>query len=72
MAEALLASDPITVAFTAGQPLRLRHGLGREPKGWLVIWADNFVTLRAGEVADPRQELELVSDATALVRLLLL
>jgi len=46
--------------------------MGREPKGWLVIWSDAHVSLRAGHTDQPNEELVLVSDADANVRLLLL
>jgi len=72
MAEALLTSDPIPLQLRAGIPYTLRHGMGREPKGWLLIWSDAHVSLRAGHTDHPHEELVLVSDADVNVRILLL
>jgi len=72
MAEALLTSDPIQLQLRAGFPYTLRHGMGREPKGWLLIWSDAHASLRAVPSDKPNEELVLVSDADAHVRLLLL
>jgi len=72
MAEALLTSDPIPLQLRAGFPYTLRHGMGREPKGWLVIWSDAHASLRAVHTDKPNEELVLISDADVNVRILLL
>lgn len=67
------ASDPIELVITDAVPFTVRHGLGRQALGWVVVWADVPVLLYAtGGEADPRQEIELVSNASARVRLVLL
>lgn len=70
---ALETSDPIELSVTATEPVTIRHGLGRQVKGWLVIWCSAPVELFVAEpAADTRQELVLVPSATCDVRLLLI
>lgn len=70
---ALETSDPITLAVTASQPVVIRHGLGRQVQGWLVIWCTAPVEFFVADAAaDTRQELVLVPSATCDVRLLLI
>jgi hypothetical protein len=68
-----IATDPIEVDVLDSVPFTIRHGLGRQAAGWLVLWCDAPVALYAtGAEVDPRQELELIPDASARVRLVLL
>lgn len=70
---AQIVTDPITLDVQAGQTVTLRHGLGRQVGGWIVVWADAPVQLTiADPEADTRQELALVASASARVRLVLL
>ncbi len=69
----LETSDPIELAVTASTPVVIRHGLGRQVKGWLVIWCTAPVEFFAADpAADTRTELVLVPSATCDVRLLLI
>jgi hypothetical protein len=69
----LETTDPIALAVTASQPVTIRHGLGRQVQGWLVIWCTAPVEFFAADAAaDTRTELVLVPSATCDVRLLLL
>jgi hypothetical protein len=70
---ALETSDPIELAVTATEPVTIRHGLGRQVRGWLLIWCSAPVEFFVAEpAADTRQELVLVPSATCDVRLLLI
>lgn len=69
----LETSDPIELAVTASEPVTIRHGLGRQVRGWLLIWCSAPVEFFVAEpAADTRQELVLVPSATCDVRLLLI
>ena len=46
---ALETSDPIELSVTATEPVTIRHGLGRQVKGWLVIWRSAPGGLVVGE-----------------------
>ena len=67
------ASDPIELTVTASTPVTIRHGLGRQVQGWLLVWCTAPVEFFVADpTADTRQELVLVPSATCDVRLLLL
>lgn len=68
-----IATDLIELSVTAGTPVTIRHGLGRQIAGWMIIWktaACDFTV--QNPAADSRQELVLVPSGTANVRLVLL
>lgn len=70
---ARFATDFIPLEVTAGQPVTVRHGLGRSPKGYLVIWSTAPVQLAVTDpAADSRTSLTLTPDATCVLRLVLL
>lgn len=70
---AAFATDFIPLELTAGQPVTVRHGLGRAPKGYLVIWSDAPVALTVTDPeADARTALTLTPSATCSARLVLL
>lgn len=70
---ALETSEPIALSVTAGEPVTIAHGLGRQVKGWLLIWCTVPVEFFVADAAaDTRRELVLVPSATCDVRLLLL
>lgn len=65
-------TDAIEASVSAGVPLVLEHGFGTPPNGWLVIWADTYVSFRVQDpAADARRTLVLIPDADANVRLVL-
>lgn len=69
----LLTSDLIELDLTAAVGVRISHGLGRQIKGWLVIWSTAPLTLSVLDPdADTKTELVLVPDATCRARVLLL
>ena len=68
-----IATDPIALSVEASQPVTLRHGLGRQVAGWVVIWATAPVEFFVADpLADTRRELVLVPSATCDVRVVLL
>lgn len=68
-----IATDPIALSVTASEPVTIRHGLGRQVAGWLVIWATAPVEFFVADAAaDTRTELVLVPSATCDVRVVLL
>ena len=70
---ALETTDPIALSVAAGEPVTIRHGLGRQVKGWLLIWCTAPVEFFVADAAaDTRRELVLVPSATCDVRLLLI
>lgn len=73
MPVARFSTDFIPLTVTAGVPVGVRHGLGRAPKGYLVIWADAPVSLTVTDpAADARTVLTLTPSASATLRLVLL
>jgi hypothetical protein len=68
-----IATDVIYLLATAGKPITIKHGLGRQVAGYLVVWRDAPCDFTIQDpAADCRQELVLVPDGTANVRLVLL
>ena len=69
----LETSDAVELSVTAGTPVAIPHGLGRQVKGWLLIWCTVPVEFFVADAAaDTRRELVLVPSATCDVRLLLI
>jgi hypothetical protein len=67
------ATDAIDVSFTVGQTYTIRHGMGRQVRGWVVIWRDApGEVYAANPAADTRQELALIPTASFDARLVLL
>ena len=68
-----IATDPIELSVTAGTPVTIPHGLGRQVTGWLVLWQNAACGFTVQDpAADSRQALVLVPSGTAKVRLVLL
>lgn len=67
-----IVTEAVELVFEAGVAQAVNHGLGREPAGFLVIWSDEFCRVKAVESADKNNELLLVCDVDAVVRLVLL
>jgi hypothetical protein len=68
-----IATDPIELSVTNGVPVTIRHGLGRQVAGWIVVWASATINFYASNpLADTRAELVLVPTGTGNVRLVLL
>ncbi len=68
-----LSTDPIELAVSAGIPVTIAHGLGRQVAGWLVIWRSTACEFSIQDpAADTSRELVLVPSGTASVRLVLL
>lgn len=68
-----IATDAIVLTVSAGVPVTVKHGLGRQIAGWLVIWqtaACGFYVQTP--TADTSREIVLVPTASASVRLVLL
>lgn len=68
-----ISTDSIPLSVVSGVPVTIRHGLGRQVEGWLVIWRTvpvDFHVLDPG--ADTRSELVLIPSASASVRIILL
>ncbi len=67
------ATDFIELSVTAGTPVTIAHGLGRQVAGYLCLWRDAPCEFTVQDpAADSRRELVLVPDGTAHVRLALL
>lgn len=70
---ALEVTDTIRLSVQASVPVTIRHGLGRQVTGWLLVWATAPVEFFVADAAaDTRLELVLVPSATCDVRLLLI
>jgi hypothetical protein len=70
---AQIATDPIELTVTAGVPVTIPHGLGRQVSGWLVIWQSVPIDFYVqSPVADTARELVLIPTASAAVRVVLL
>lgn len=68
-----IATDPIEVSVTAGQVVTVRHGLGRQLAGFLVVWRSAPCDFHIHDpAADTSREVALVPSGTADVRLVLL
>ncbi len=69
----VIATDLIELNVTAGTPVTIPHGLGRQITGWLILWQDAACVFTIQDpAADNRQALILVPSGTAHVRLVLL
>lgn len=67
------SSDPIELDVTNGVAVTIKHGLGRQVAGWLVIYQTVVVSFVVQDPdADTRKELVLVPNASGFVRLVLL
>jgi hypothetical protein len=63
----------IEVEAQSGVPLDVRHGMGREVGGWLVVWQDAPGAFHVTNPhADSRQALTLTPTGTFRARLVLL
>lgn len=68
-----ITTDPIDLAVSAGVPVTINHGLGRQIAGWIIIWKDGPIDLYIQDSsADTSQELVLVPTYTGNVRVVLL
>lgn len=68
-----LVTEPIHLAVIANQPFIIRHGLGRAINGCMVIWADGPCSVWVADpLADTRQEIAFVCNASVDLRLVLL
>ena len=68
-----ISTDLIELSVTAGTPVTIPHGLGRQVAGWLVIWQSAACVFTVqNPAADSSRELILVPSGTANVRLVLL
>jgi len=68
-----ISTDIIELNVTAGTPITIPHGLGRQVAGWIVLWQEAPCDFTIQDpAADSRQELVLVPSGTAHVRLVLL
>lgn len=64
---------PIPLDVTSGTPAIIKHGLGRQIAGWLVIWQTAACQFYVQDPhRDTSQELVLIPNATCSVRLVLL
>ena len=68
-----IATDLIELSVTVNVPVTIRHGLGRQVAGYIVVWrsAPCDFTVQ-NPAADSSRELVLVPSGTANVRLVLL
>ncbi len=68
-----ISTDPIELAVVNGVAVTVRHGLGRQVAGWIVVWASAEINFYVSNpLADTRAELVLVPTGTGNVRLVLL
>jgi len=68
-----ISTQPIALSVQTGQPVTIRHGLGRQVHGWLTLWRDAVCDFYIQDpAADTRQELVLIPTGNANVRLVLL
>lgn len=68
-----ISTAAIALTVAAGVPVRIAHGIGRQIEGWLVLWTTAPVDFHVQDPsADSAQELILVPNASASVRLVLL
>lgn len=67
------ATDQIDLSVTAGVPVTIPHGLGRQVAGYVPIWKSSACEFTVqNPAADSSRELVLVPSGTASVRLVLL
>lgn len=67
------ATDAIPLDVTAGVPFTLTHGLGRQVRGYLVVWSSAPVQCSVTDpAADTRKTLTLTPTASCALRLVLL
>lgn len=73
MLKAEIVTEPIPLSFSAGVPVTVRHGLGRQIGGFIVVWRDapGDVWVQAAGT-DTSKELVLVASAAMNVRIVLL
>ncbi len=68
-----IVTDLIELSVTAGTPVTIAHGLGRQVAGYLPIWKSAPCDFTVQDpAADSSRELVLVPSGTASVRLVLL
>lgn len=68
-----LSTDAIALDVQVGVPVTIKHGLGRQVRGYLVIWQTAVCALRVADAsADTSTELVLIPDAASSLRLVLL
>ena len=69
----VIASQPIPLTVKANQAVTIPHGLSRQLHGWLVIWSTAPVHLSIVDpLADTSQQLVLMPDQDAIIKLVLL
>ncbi len=69
----VISTAALDLQVTSGKPVRIAHGLGRQVEGWLVLWQTAPVAFSIQDPgADTAQELVLVPNASARVRLVVL
>ena len=68
-----LSTEFIELDVTAGQAVKIEHGLGRPVRGWHVIWSVSLVQLWLANESDSTvNSLTLYPTTTGRVRLVLL
>lgn len=69
----VITTEAIELGLVSGEPITIKHGLGRQVTGWLILYMTEFVQLKIQDPsADTSRELTLIPSANSKVRLVLL
>jgi hypothetical protein len=67
------ATDPIPLDVQAGKAITIKHGMGSQVDGWLVIWQTAPIALwQTNPTQDTRNEITLTPSHTGSIRLVFL
>jgi len=59
-----LDAEIVEVSVSAGSPMKIYHGLGREPVGFVVLSKDEFGDIKINEIAEEYVIIEVSADMT--------
>ncbi|MEJ1355742.1 MAG: hypothetical protein RPU39_13775 [Candidatus Sedimenticola sp. (ex Thyasira tokunagai)] len=69
----VFSTEPIELDVVAGEDVVIKHGLGRQVPGFVVVWADAPIFLYVVDpAADSSTRLTLKANESATVKLVLL